>query len=131
MQMSGRYLLDTNVVISLFARNPATRERIAQAEEVFISCVVIGELYFGAYKSTRVQENIARIDDFVLNNSVLSCNADIAKRYGTIKNDLKGKGHPIPENDVWIAAIAQHHSLILVTNDVHFDAIEDLAVEKW
>ena len=129
--MSGRYLLDTNVVIALFAKNPLTHNRIAQAEEVFISCIAIGELYFGAYKSTKVQENIARIDDFVLNNSVLSCTADIAKRYGTIKNDLKVKGQPIPENDIWIAAIAQHHSLILVTNDAHFDSIDNLTIEKW
>ena len=131
MQMSGRYLLDTNVVISLFAKNPLTHERIAQAAEVFVSCIAVGELYFGACKSTKVQENIARIDDFVLNNSILSCTSDIAKRYGTIKNDLKVKGQPIPENDIWIAAIAQQHSLILVTNDAHFDFIDNLTVEKW
>ena len=129
--MSGRYLLDTNVVIALFAKNPLTHARLAETEEVFVSCIAIGELYFGACKSTKVQENIARIDDFVLNNSVLSCDSDTAKRYGSIKNDLKVKGQPIPENDIWIAAIAQQHSLILVTNDAHFDIIDNLTVEKW
>jgi tRNA(fMet)-specific endonuclease VapC len=129
--MSGRYLLDTNIIISLFAKNPQTHSRLVQAEEVFVSCIAVGELYFGACKSIKVLENIARIDDFVLNNSILSCDADIAKRYGTLKNDLKVKGQPIPENDIWIAAIALHHSLILVTNDAHFAVIDNLTVEKW
>jgi len=129
--MSGRYLLDTNVIIALFAKNTLTHARLAEAEEVFVSCIAIGELYFGAYKSIKVKENIARIDDFVLNNSILSCNSEIAKCYGTIKNDLKVKGQPIPENDIWIAAIAQQHSLILVTSDAHFDIIDNITVEKW
>ncbi|MBI5141656.1 MAG: type II toxin-antitoxin system VapC family toxin [Nitrospirae bacterium] len=129
--MSGRYLLDTNVIIALFAKDSAVHARMAEAKEIFVSCIAIGELYFGACKSTRFHENIARIDDFVLNNSILPCNPDIAKRYGKIKNDLKAKGQPIPENDIWIAAIAQHYSLILVTNDAHFNSIDDIAVEKW
>ena len=41
------------------------------------------------------------------------------------------EGQPIPENDIWIAAIAQQHDLTLVTKDVHFDAIDRLKIEKW
>ena len=91
----------------------------------------LGELYFGAYKSSRIHENIARIDEFVLNNVVLLCNAETAKMYGDIKNRLRDKGQPIPENDIWIAVIAQQHVLTLVSNDGHFDIIENLKVEKW
>jgi len=98
---------------------------------VAFSRIAIGELYLGACKSAKVQKNIARIDDFVLNNSILSCNSDIAKRYGIIKNDLKAKGQPIPENDIGIAAIAQQYSLILATNDAHFEVIDNLTIEKW
>ena len=88
-------------------------------------------MYFVACKSVKTQENTARIDEFALNNTILSCNTETAKSYGKIKNQLKEKGQPIPENDIWIAAIAQQYVLTLVTDDVHFDAITDLKVERW
>ena len=98
--MNGKYLLDTNIIISLFAKDSQIHDRMAKAEEVFVPCIAIGELYFGAYKSIKLEENLARIDEFALHNTVLPCDTDIAKRYGAIKNSLKEKGIPIPENDI-------------------------------
>lgn len=129
--MNGKYLLDTNIIISLFAKDPRIHNRIANAVEVFIPCIALGELYFGACKSVKIHENTDRIDEFALNNTILSCNTETAKSYGKIKNQLKEKGQPIPENDIWIAAIAHQYVLTLVTDDVHFDAITDLKVERW
>ncbi len=129
--MNGRFLLDTNIIISLFAKDPQIHDRIANVQEVFVPCIAIGELYFGAYRSLKVQENLNRIDEFALNNTVLVCNTDTAKKYGAIKNRLKEKGEPIPENDIWISAIAQQYELTLVTKDSHFEAVEDLKIETW
>jgi len=129
--VNGKFLLDTNIIIALFAKDPRIHDRIANAQEIFVPCIAIGELYFGAYKSIKVQENIIRIDEFALNNAVLSCNTETAKRYGDIKNHLKDKGQPVPENDIWIAAIAQQYGLTLVTKDPHFNAIENLKIEAW
>jgi len=56
---------------------------------------------------------------------------DTAKLYGEIKNRLKVKGRPIPENDIWIAALAQQYSLTLASNDGHFSEIENLQAEMW
>jgi len=117
--MSGNYLLDTNIVIALFASDSAVTDRLEDAEEVFIPSIVLGELYYGAHKSSRAKENIARLDDFAASNVVLSCDTEIARRYGEVKDRLRQKGHPIPENDIWIAAIALHHGLTLVTRDMH------------
>ena len=105
--MNGRYLLDTNEVIALFANDVAVIDRIKDADEVFIPSIVIGELYYGAQKSGRVKENVRRIDEFVVGNVVLTCDAETAKRYGEVKNGLRQKGRPIPENDIWIAALAR------------------------
>jgi len=57
--MSGKYLLDTNIVIALFADEVSVKNALAQAEEVFIPSIVFGELYYGArkygmYKSGKV-----------------------------------------------------------------------------
>lgn len=129
--VNGKYLLDTNIIISLFAKDPQIHDRIAKAEEDFIPCIAIEELYFGAYRSSKLEENLARIDEFALSNTVLPCDTDIAKKYGDIKSSLKEKGQPIPENDIWIAAIAQQYGLTLVTKDPHFKAIQNLKIETW
>ena len=129
--MPGRYLLDTNAIIALFAKDPVIHNLIKEADEIFIPCIAIGELYYGAYKSLRIHENIARIDEFVLNNIILPCHTATAKIYGEIKTRLKEKGQAIPENDIWISAIAQQHTLTLITKDTHFSAVEDLKIEMW
>jgi len=119
--MSGRFLLDTNIVIALFAGEVDIQEHLKQAEEVFVPSIVLGELYFGARKSGRIKENLARIDEFAFSSSVLGCDTDTAREYGAIKDMLRMKGRPIPENDVWIAAIARQYGLVLVSRDTHFD----------
>jgi len=129
--MSGRFLLDTNIVIAIFAEEPAVLERVAAAGEVFVPAVVLGELYYGARKSGRAETNIARIEAFAAAAAVLSCDAVTAQQYGRIKNDLRAKGHPIPENDIWIAAVAAQHGLTVVSRDDHFADVTDLAREVW
>jgi len=129
--MSGRYLLDTNIVIALFANETSATERLGEVEEVFVPSVVLGELYYGARRSRRVEENVAHIDEFAARNVVLSCDAETARRYGEVKNGLRQKGHPIPENDIWIAAIALQNDLTLVARNAHFGEVETLQVEAW
>ena len=129
--MSGRYLLDTNIIIALFASDAAVKTHLAETDEVFISSIAIGELYFGARKSTRVQDNLVRIDDFASNNVVLACDTETARRYGEMKERLRARGRPIPENDIWIAAIALQHALTLATRDAHFETVEGLRLAAW
>jgi len=129
--MSGRYLLDSNIIIALFADEMAIKDSLAKAEEVFVPSIAIGELYFGARKSVRTRDNLARIDEFAANNVVLGCDTDTARRYGEIKAGLRLKGNPLPENDIWIAAIALQHGLTMITRDTHFNEIENLKVVVW
>lgn len=129
--MNGRFLLDTNVIIALFAGETSLRNQLEQAKEVFVPTIALGELYFGAKKSRRAEENLKRLDEFAISASVLSCDLDTARTYGAIKNSLRQEGKPIPENDIWIAAIARQYGLTLVTRDAHFDGIDGLAAEAW
>jgi len=126
--MNGRYLLDTNIVIGLLGNNKAIVEKIETLEEVYIPVTVIGELYFGAFKSQKVEKNLEIISNLLDTANVLDDNAETAKVYGEIKNSLKQKGRPIPENDIWIAAIAKYNELTLLTKDEHFKEISDLTV---
>ena len=129
--MSGRYLLDTNTIIALFADETVVKNNLAQANEVFIPSVVIGELCYGARKSGRTQANLARVNELIANSMVFGCDTETARQYGEVKNKLRLKGRPLPENDIWIAALALQHDLILVTRDAHFQEVENLQIVVW
>ena len=107
------------------------QEALVEAEQVFLPIIVLGELYYGARKSLRVEENITRVDEFVAVNAVLEPNTATAREYGEVKNALRNKGRPIPENDIWIAAITKQYGLTLVTRDEHFKEVQGIAVETW
>lgn len=118
-------------MIAIFANEAAVSQKLAQAAEVFVPSIVMGELYYGARKSARLASNTARVDEFAANNSVLACDTETARHYGEIKGELRAKGRPIPENDIWIAAIAQQHQLTVVTRDGYFNNVDGLLIEAW
>jgi tRNA(fMet)-specific endonuclease VapC len=129
--VSGNFLLDTNIVIALFAGEQSVLDHLKDASEVYIPSVVIGELYYGAHKSSQASQNLRRIEAFIASNVILACDAVTAFHYGNIKEQLRQKGKPIPENDIWIAAIAFQFNSILVSRDEHFSAVQNLITEHW
>jgi tRNA(fMet)-specific endonuclease VapC len=130
--MSGKdYLLDTNIVVAFFNGDPTIVQQVNRLSIVQLSSVVIGELYYGAFKSAKTQQNIERIRSFLSLCNVLSSDTETSYWYGHIRENLRKKGKPIPENDIWIAATARQHQLILVSRDKHFDEVDSLSVEVW
>ena len=127
--MSGRLLVDTNVVIALFSGDPVAIERLEADPDMFLCVPVLGELRYGALASSRVQENLTRLNWFSSTVPVLPCDSETALHYSAIRFGLRRKGRPIPENDIWVAAIARQHGLTLLTRDAHFSQIQDLDVE--
>ncbi len=131
MPVNGKFLLDTNIVIALFAGEQLVLDHLKRANEIFIPSIAIGELSYGAQKSGQTKKNLQRIETFVASNVVLPCDAVTGFYYGTIKEQLRKKGKPIPENDIWIAAIALQFDCTLVSRDEHFSIVHDLVVECW
>ena len=129
--MNGSVLLDTNIVIALSVNDSSVLERLEEDVIVYLSSIVLGELFFGAYGSARVEENLIRIAEFAATNTVLACDTDTARYYGKIKSSLRRAGSPIPENDIWIAATARQHDLTVVSRDAHFDHVEGLETVVW
>jgi len=64
-------------------------------------------------------------------NIVIASDIGTSREYGRIKDLLHKKGHPIPENDIWIAALAIEHGLTLVSRDEHFKKIDGLKRDEW
>ena len=125
----GDGLLDTNGAIDLIKDDVTIASRMADYDQVFVPAIVIGELEYGAWYSARVEANLARVDTFVAGVSVLSCGLGTARHYGRVKNELRRKGRPIPDNDLWIAAVALEYNLTLITRDSHFRNIEGLVLD--
>ena len=130
--MTGsRILLDTNIISAWLKGETAIADKINQSLEVYIPIQVLGELYFGAQYSTQLELNLRNIQKLANNYTVLNTDRETAIIYGVIKATLKKKGRPIPENDIWIASIAQQYQLILITRDKHFNEINSLEIENW
>ncbi len=124
------FLLDSNVIVAAFEEEAGVLDRLRRTptEQIFIPAVALGELYFGAMKSRRVGENLERLEDFAAASNVLPVDETAARFYGEVRNGLRRIGHPIPENDIWIAAIALRHGLALVTRDSHFGHVAELRI---
>ena len=119
-------LLDTNIVIELFKGNTSVTSSIENHPSVNIPFAVLGELYLGAYRSSNPKKHIEQINDFLKKCTVLIADDETANNYALIKAELLNKGKPIPENDIWIAAIAVQYELPLFTSDKHFKEIDKI-----
>lgn len=123
-------MLDTNVIIHSFKKNNNIVERLDKMTEIFVPVEVVGELYYGAYRSSDPVRHIAQIRSFLRNCNIVSANADTADIYGNTKAILMKKGKPIPENDIWIATLAIQYQLPLFTMDNHFTEIDNISLFK-
>jgi tRNA(fMet)-specific endonuclease VapC len=129
--MAGSFLLDTSVVVDLFRNDTAVEQRTRDAAVIYVTSIALGELYYGARKSRQVAQGVIYVDQFATRNIVLDCDIETARRFGIIKRQLQDKGRPIPDNDIWIAAVALQHGLTLATRDAHFRAVDNLTYEIW
>ena len=128
--MSGN-LIDTNIIIKLLNGDEGIARRFETLESVHIPVIAVGELYYGANKSSRRKSNTKLFSDFIGEYPVLGINPKVATAYGEVKYSLVKQGVNIPENDVWIAAIAVGSDMRLITCDRHFENIPDLESVIW
>jgi tRNA(fMet)-specific endonuclease VapC len=128
----GAYLLDTSVLVLSLRGNTAISSRIDGAPQVYVSSVVLGELYVGAFGSpTRQVDALADVQGIERKIAVLDVGALTAQVYGRIKQQLKTSGYTVPDNDLWIAATAIQYDLTLAARDAHFNWVTGLRVEQW
>ena len=124
--MSGN-LLDTNIIIDWFRGDEKTISFLNNFD-FEIPVIVIGELFYVAENSSKKAKHFEQIKSFIKEVSIINSTNETAKIYASIKSQLKQEGKPIPENDIWIAAIAIENNKSLVTNDQHFTLIKGLKI---
>lgn len=128
--MNGKFSIDANVVIDYFRGKNNLLSQLMEKENVSISVIVIGELLFGAENSLQIKKHLAQIKELLSKVNVIEIDYETALVYGKIRADLRKKGTPIPENDIWIAASAMQHDFTLITNDKHFSTINLLKYKE-
>lgn len=128
------YMLDTNICIYVMKRYPSElREKFnGLAEQLCISSVTLGELYYGAEKSARRLENLTAIAAFAARLEILAFGDKAAMHYGQLRAELERAGTPCGAHDLQIGGHARSEGLVLVTNNLReFARMPGLRSENW
>jgi tRNA(fMet)-specific endonuclease VapC len=129
------WLLDTNAVIALVARrSDALLRRVETAEPgtLAVSSIVAHELYFGAYRSQKIEFNLETLRLLFADLVILELDREDARTAGAIRATLARQGTPIGPYDVLIAGQARARGLTLVTNNLsEFQRVDGLEIEDW
>lgn len=124
-----RVALDTNRLTDLFQGDAELAEKLAVCEEVWIPLVVLAEIKAGFYGGTQQHRNEQLLQRLLAKPTVnvLLPGRETAEHYARLFVQLKRAGTPVPDNDLWIAALALENDLALFTRDQHFERIPQLA----
>jgi tRNA(fMet)-specific endonuclease VapC len=124
-------ILDTNALSAFADGDQKLLRAIDKETELALPAIVLGEYLYGIRQSrlrasyeTWIRAHLSLFD-------LVPIVRETAERYSEIRHELKAAGTPIPTNNLWIAALARHHRMRLVTRDGHFRAIQGLHVLAW
>lgn len=129
-----KYMLDTNMCIYAQKNISQVIEKIKNNFQygVAISSITLAELEFGVQASANIEKNTIALYKFLSIIEILDFDSSAATEYGKIRTDLKGKGTPIGNMDMLIAAHAKSEDLIVVTHNTReFERVEGLQLEDW
>ncbi len=120
--------LDTNAYSALITGNEIVLDALGEANIVYLSIFVVGELYYGFTNGSKEKENREILNKFLKKSTVkiIHTTMETAEIYGRLKTNLKRKGSPVPVNDLWIASHAIETGSFLLTFDAHFKTIPEV-----
>ena len=123
-------LLDTNAYASFLSGDENVLQTLANAQIVYMSVFVLGELYAGFRGGGKQKQNKLWLERFLLKPSVsiLDATRETSEIFGQVKFTLKKAGTPMPINDVWIASHVFETGSLLISYDSHFLNVPGLRV---
>jgi tRNA(fMet)-specific endonuclease VapC len=125
-------ILDTNAVSALLAgRNDSLKRVLEGVDQHHLPLPVIAEYQFGLLRLPRPQRLQSLFRQLEAESIILLPDRATADIYAVVRQELRTKGRPIPENDIWIAALARQFDLQIVSQDIHFDAVPNLGRIGW
>jgi tRNA(fMet)-specific endonuclease VapC len=125
-----KILLDTNAYSGFMGGDKAVLDYLIEAEYVYLSTIMIGELFAGFRGGRKYEANVEELKEFLSKDGVRTIDVtfETAEIFGEIKAELSKKGRMIPLNDIWIAAHSIETGSKLVTYDTHFKNIAGLRI---
>ena len=127
-------MLDIDTCIAIIKRHPVALKKLRGKAigQVGLSSITLGELAFGAAKSSRPKEAHAALSEFLLALEIAAFDDQAAMRYGEVRESLTRRGKPIGPLDTLIGSHAQVLDVILVTHNTReFSQIDELRLEDW
>ena len=124
-------IFDTNALSAFADGQTSVVSRAAQATQVAIPVIVLGEFRFGIAQSRTRTTYEEWLQETLRRSAVLDIDEKTTVHYASIRLELKRAGAPIPQNDLWIAALCRQGSLPLLSRDSHFDHVSGLERVKW
>jgi tRNA(fMet)-specific endonuclease VapC len=124
-----KLLLDTNRLSDALAQVDDVLDRLETAEAIYVPMIALGEIRAGFLAGRLAAKNEARLQWFLSQDgiSTVAVDAPVSHRYAEVHRTLRAGGTPVPTNDLWIAAIAIEHGLVLYTRDAHFASVPGVA----
>jgi len=125
------FLVDTSAYTLATRHHPVIERRFAEANDLYMNVIALGELRYGYLKGTRTEQNEKHLQDFLSQRRVhtLGIDDDTTRFYARIRRDLSAEGITVDDNDLWIAASAMQHGLCILTADTDFQKIPQVMVE--
>ena len=124
-------ILDTNAVSAVLSGDQAVGELLDRDDRHHLPVIVIGEYRYGLLRSSRRQHLDVLLEALTRESIVLLVDETTAETYAHLREELRAAGRPLPENDVWIAALAIQHGQPIVSRDRHFDAVPGVERLSW
>ena len=129
-----KYLLDTDIIIYWMKGDRNISQKIISAgfSSIAAADITKAELYYGAYKSQRTEENLAAIKNLSEKVNFVPFNDPAQSVFGMLKADLEKKGTRLDDIDLMIASTAISFNLILITNNIsHMQRIPGINIQNW
>jgi tRNA(fMet)-specific endonuclease VapC len=129
--------LDTTFFADLFRKDPAAEKKLYElandTEIVSTTVMTIAELYYGAYKSRNISEEMKNVAAVLNSFLILEMNQEGSKIFGEILSTLEKKGQIIPDRDILIGAISlsKGEETIVTRNGKDFARIPGLKVQTY
>src|SRR5437762_8094197 len=107
----NRLAVDTSAAVDYMRPDRTAPPPLALAETIFLPLPVVGELFAGAYISTKRDENLRAIDEVTTKSTVLLPTTETARIYGQLRAREAASLSSGKLNDLWIAALCVQHDL--------------------
>lgn len=120
-----------NALSDFLSGVPAIRDVLRTATSLYVPVIALGEYRYGLRFSKRRDSIALNLREFLEDVTVLEIEDDTTIVYADVRSELRSAGTPIPENDVWIAALVRQYNSPLLSNDSHFDRVSGIVRFNW